>query len=449
MKIIKECTLDCVRFNSFKTQIAKQNDSNSRFIKVTLADDGEPLTVDDENLVLFNVKRSDSKVKIFEGGVDNGKLIIPIPNWALEKEGIIECDVSVLKSDTQEKLSSTRFHMMVEGCVADSDEISKDENYDFLFQLMTKADNAVNSCETATKKATDIYNEVEQKLNSGELKGEKGESFKYSDFTAEQLENLRGPQGESGAKGPKGDSYILTDSDKSEIAQKIKLPTKTSDLENDSNFINDENYIHTDNNYTEEEKTKLDSLANYDDTELKKQISDKQDRLTAGENIVIDNSVISSTCVIKPLALSTNKSSPTMLTDIGAGAFITTNTGYIKTNGGFQKAIGKGAELIIVSTLKDNIAQLCVTVQTGSSVLFFWDKMSADMTNEIFISTLSVKNDLDSLNDRNVMSGTLAKTMFDERIKKSEVGDGLKYENGKLSLDIPVATASTTYGGDV
>ena len=71
------------------------------------------------------------------------------------------------------------------------------------------------------------------------------------------------------------------------------------------------------------------------------------------------------------------------------------------------------------------------------------------MTNEIFISTLSVKNDLDSLNDRNVMSGTLAKTMFDERIKKSEVGDGLKYENGKLSLDIPVATASTTYGGDV
>lgn len=59
MKIIKECTLDCARFNSFKTYIAKQNDSNSRFVKVTLADDGEPLTVDSNNLVLFNVKRSD------------------------------------------------------------------------------------------------------------------------------------------------------------------------------------------------------------------------------------------------------------------------------------------------------------------------------------------------------------------------------------------------------
>ena len=74
--------------------------------------------------------------------------------------------------------------------------------------------------------------------------------------------------------------------------------------------------------------------------------------------------------------------------------------------------------------------------------------MSADMTNDIFISTLSVKNDLNSLTNRNVMSGIFAKTMFDERIKKSEIGNGLKYENGKLSLDITTATAETLYGGE-
>lgn len=233
-----------------------------------------------------------------------------------------------------------------------------------------------------------------------------------------------------------------------DFAQKSELPTKTSELENDSNFVSDENYVHTDNNFTKEEKDKLGALANYDDTAIKNQISNKQDKLTAGENIVINNNIISSTCVIKPLVLSVDNNSPTMLTDIGAGAFITINTGYIKTSGGFRKAIGKGAELIIVNTLKDNIAQLCVTVQTGSSVLFFWDKMTANMTNEIFISTLSVKNDLNSLTNKNVMSGTFAKTMFDERIKKSEIGDGLKYENGKLSLDIPTATSETLYGGE-
>ena len=34
------------------------------------------------------------------------------------------------------------------------------------------------------------------------------------------------------------------------------------------------------------------------------------------------------------------------------------------------------------------------------------------------------------------------------KIDKSQVGNGLKFADGMLQLDIPVATASTTYGGD-
>ena len=37
----------------------------------------------------------------------------------------------------------------------------------------------------------------------------------------------------------------------------IIVPTKTSDLRNDSDFISDANYVHTDNNYTTNEKNKL------------------------------------------------------------------------------------------------------------------------------------------------------------------------------------------------
>ena len=61
------------------------------------------------------------------------------------------------------------------------------------------------------------------------------------------------------------------------------LPTKTSELENDSNFVSDVNYIHTDNNFTAAEKEKLATLANYDDTALKKQISNKQDKLSQAQ----------------------------------------------------------------------------------------------------------------------------------------------------------------------
>jgi len=35
------------------------------------------------------------------------------------------------------------------------------------------------------------------------------------------------------------------------------IPSNTSDLTNDSNFVADASYVHTDNNYTTEEKTKL------------------------------------------------------------------------------------------------------------------------------------------------------------------------------------------------
>ena len=45
------------------------------------------------------------------------------------------------------------------------------------------------------------------------------------------------------------------------IKNKPSIPTKTSDLTNDSNFVSDASYVHTDNNYTTAEKNKLSGIA--------------------------------------------------------------------------------------------------------------------------------------------------------------------------------------------
>ena len=126
---------------------------------------------------------------------------------------------------------------------------------------------------------------------AGALKGEKGDPFTYDDFTPEQLLALKGengidgksayqlavnngfvgteaewitslkgetgpigpagPQGQTGETGaigpvgpqgevgPKGDSYQITESDYATIAGMISVPSKTSELTNDSNFVND------------------------------------------------------------------------------------------------------------------------------------------------------------------------------------------------------------------
>ena len=43
------------------------------------------------------------------------------------------------------------------------------------------------------------------------LRGPKGDAFTYEDFTQEQLNALKGPQGEPGQKGDKGDAFTYAD----------------------------------------------------------------------------------------------------------------------------------------------------------------------------------------------------------------------------------------------
>lgn len=294
---------------------------------------------------------------------------------------------------------------------------------------------SLNSATTPTESEVEqIYALIDEAIKSGMLKGEKGEKgdpgtpgkdgapgkdgytpIKGVDYF-DGAKGAKGDKGEKGEKGDRGEQGVKGDrGEKGE--QGLPGVNGKNGADGKNATINGKNAVN----------------------------------IVAGDNINLEESgeniKISASCVMKPLALSTNANAPTLLTDTGAGAYIITNTGYIATSGGFKKAIGKGSELIIVKTIKDGVSQLCVTVQTGSSVLLFWDEMTVSDTNEIFLSTLSVKKDLDALTDRNVMSGLLSKIMFEERIKKSEIGDGLKFANGKLQLDIPVATANTTYGG--
>ena len=56
-----------------------------------------------------------------------------------------------------------------------------------------------------------------------------------------------------------------------------------------------------------------------------------------------------------------------------------------------------------------------------------------------------VSNKQDKLSDEQLENISAVPNKIDQ----SQIGNGLKFENGQLQLDIPVASASTTYGGDV
>ena len=61
-------------------------------------------------------------------------------------------------------------------------------------------------------------------------------------------------------------------------------------------------------------------------------------------------------------------------------------------------------------------------------------------------ATTEIADDITS--DKLTYSSKKIEELVANKIDKSAVGNGLKFADGQLQLDIPVATASTTYGGD-
>lgn len=255
---------------------------------------------------------------------------------------------------------------------------------------------SLNSASVPTESEVErIYALIDEAIKAGMLKGEKGDPGTPGKDGAPGKDGTPGKDGytpikgvdySDGAKGEKGDK-----GDKGEKGEQGEqgiqgLPgvNGKDGVDGKSATINGKNVINI-------------LAGDYINLE------------ESGENIKI-----SASCVMKPLKLSVNANSPTLLPDIGEGAYIVTNNGYIGTINGFKKLIGKGSELIVVKM--GSPSKLYCSIQTGSSITVLWDTMTADEENIIFINT-------------------------------RHIGNGLKFADGKLQLDIPVATADTGYGG--
>lgn len=113
--------------------------------------------------------------------------------------------------------------------------------------LTPDAEKAVNIDLSGYAKTTDLPTKVSDLTNDGD--GTTG-----SKFATEAYVNANG--GKIDKIKVNGTEQTITNK-----AVDITVPTKTSDLTNDSNFAVDANYVHTDNNYTTAEKNKLSGVA--------------------------------------------------------------------------------------------------------------------------------------------------------------------------------------------
>lgn len=149
-QITKDITVDVAKKNLFQALVAKQNDNNSRFLKVTICNEGTKIEVPSTATVLINAERADNSSKAFAGTVNSdGTVTVPLTNWMLGLDDVVRCSISVIGSDEQ-KLTSTSFSIDVEAAEYEGSDITDDENYDVLITLISDVSDAKLACETAT-----------------------------------------------------------------------------------------------------------------------------------------------------------------------------------------------------------------------------------------------------------------------------------------------------------
>ena len=136
IQAIKKISLETCKPNLFRIVAAKQGDSNSRFLRATIVNDGKKIEVPLTATVTINASRSDGQAKSFAGCVNtDGTVTVPLTHWMLELGGTVICDVSVIGAENS-KLTTSQFIVENECATCTDENISTDESFDILVELI-------------------------------------------------------------------------------------------------------------------------------------------------------------------------------------------------------------------------------------------------------------------------------------------------------------------------
>lgn len=125
-KVITGIKLDTVKPNNIVVH-AKQYDANTRYLCVTILNNGVQYPAESTQTARINVYRADGKSEAFAGEVNtDGTVTVPVPYFAVELDDRAMCDISVIGAN-DEKITTLRFVLQVEPASYDGDVISTDD----------------------------------------------------------------------------------------------------------------------------------------------------------------------------------------------------------------------------------------------------------------------------------------------------------------------------------
>lgn len=134
-----------------------------------------------------------------------------------------------------------------------SEDLRRRINVGAIAEATDKVDASVEQVNQLNYQVIDLNTQVTGLNNSLTNTRESYVSTNVQNFTEQQ--KIRARENIGAGNSSFSGSY-------NDLTNKPTIPTKTSQLTNDSNYVKDSSYVHTDNNYTDAEQTKLAGLKN-------------------------------------------------------------------------------------------------------------------------------------------------------------------------------------------
>lgn len=181
MQIYHSLTVDVAKRNQYKAVSAKQLDCNSRFLKIELQNNGSAFDIPNNVTIAMAVERN-GETKAFNCEYEGDYIVAPLDTWILQESGYVDCEIILLDTETNSKLSSFLFSLEIEQNIYNDEDIKSDENYDLLLTLI--GDVKSSQIVSITEKVEGLKHTYTVLFGNGESK-----EFVISD----------------GAKGEKGD----------------------------------------------------------------------------------------------------------------------------------------------------------------------------------------------------------------------------------------------------
>ncbi len=149
----------------------KQNDVNSRKIVIALTDGGKAFILGGDMIATIYGKKTDGNVIYKDCTIENGMAIVDVEKQLITAVGTVECELRIYDSNAAgaQLLTTPRFNIEVYDVLSDENRITSTSDYSALASETVKS-------QEATKRANDIAETLETKLANGEFKGEKGDT---------------------------------------------------------------------------------------------------------------------------------------------------------------------------------------------------------------------------------------------------------------------------------